>query len=106
MAAGLVQLKNGMRFTVILAALLHAIGTGIRCFSVFNPQSTFSLVIVCIGQIFNAIAGPLIGATPSLLSARWFPAYQRTTGMMTKMEKKGFLASIKKILIKENSLNQ
>lgn len=35
--------------------------------------------LINVGQILNGFAGPVLMAGPPLLSAIWFPAFQRTT---------------------------
>ncbi|XP_078661169.1 solute carrier family 49 member 4 homolog isoform X2 [Branchiostoma floridae x Branchiostoma belcheri] len=67
---------KGLRLSVVLTALLIAVGTGLRCV----PASTaIATILINIGQFLNGVAGIMLMAAPPLLSSTWFPPNQRTT---------------------------
>lgn len=68
--------RVGLRATITIAALLTFLGTVVRCITTVSP---YALWLAHLGQILNAISGPLVYATPSKLSIEWFPPHQRTT---------------------------
>lgn len=60
--------RMGLRNNLILGALLTAVGSVIKCFSI--DHELFSVVMV--GQIFCALGGVFTLNLPSRLSAIWF----------------------------------
>eukprot|EP01084_Bolivina_argentea_P292987 503851_1 len=90
-SAYLLSLPNiGLKWTVHLAATLAFLGAFIRCiptilvnFNIGNYKITNdlwnTLIFLHIGQILNAIAGPLVMAPPPKLSVIWFPESQRNS---------------------------
>ncbi len=68
--------RIGIRGSIALAVSLSLAGTIIRSFTTRAP---YALVLAHAGQITNALAGPLVTATPSMLSAEWFAPHQRAT---------------------------
>ncbi|XP_042211987.1 solute carrier family 49 member 4 homolog [Homarus americanus] len=71
----LLQTK-GIRVALLLTVFLMAAGTSIRCFTTEEIPFT---ILAHIGAVLNGFAGIIIGAAPSLISSRWFPARERTT---------------------------
>jgi hypothetical protein len=61
----------GLRASITVSIALSAIAAILRCYG------SYSLKIVHIAQLLNAIAGPIVLATPSKLSAIWFAAHER-----------------------------
>ncbi|XP_066297049.1 solute carrier family 49 member 4 homolog [Branchiostoma lanceolatum] len=76
-APGLMYINaDRLRLSVVLTALLIAVGTGLRCI----PASTgIATILINIGQFLNGIAGIMLMAAPPLISSTWFPPSQRTT---------------------------
>jgi FLVCR family MFS transporter len=72
---------GGLRSTMRLAAVLSFSGCLIRMIPTFlsTEEKTHwvSTLPLHIGQILNGIAGPVLIAAPSRLSAIWFPPIQR-----------------------------
>lgn len=68
--------RLGLRNTVTVAALFIAVGAGLRCLTTVAP---YALGLAHTAQILNSLAGPLVLATPTRLSATWFPPHRRTT---------------------------
>ena len=64
-----------------------ATGTGIRCIQFFyirHKHSGFIFKILAnIGGILNGTAGVCVCVIPSVITALWFPAGQRTTATGT-----------------------
>lgn len=84
-ASFLLVRPRGLQLSVQVAAAIVLAGTVIRAIPSWvsdewrtGNQDT-ALSFLHIGQILNAAAGPLVMATPSLLSAIWFPDHERTT---------------------------
>ena len=67
---------KGLRLSCVVSAGLVCAGAGLRCITAEPPAVTW---LVHVGQMLNGFAGPVAMAAPPLLSARWFPAEQRTT---------------------------
>ncbi|TRY91129.1 hypothetical protein DNTS_020419 [Danionella cerebrum] len=68
---------KGLRFSLLLGALLNACGSALRVVSMFFPCCVFPLMMC--GQILCALAQPLIVFAPAKLAAQWFPEHQRAT---------------------------
>ena len=66
----------GLRATITVAAVLTLLGSCVRC---FTTQAPYAAILAHFGQILNAFSGPLVAATPSKLSAEWFPPRERAT---------------------------
>eukprot|EP01083_Nonionella_stella_P086189 239272_1 len=64
------------RALITISNFLMCMATVMRS---FPPESNFILILAHCAQILNAIAAPLIFATPQQLSAVWFPPSQRST---------------------------
>lgn len=62
--------------SVLLAAFLELVGTGLRCFSMDNKSQS---LLIHMGQFVTGLGGPVAMAAPPLVSAAWFPPSQRTT---------------------------
>ena len=80
--------SNGLRKCVMLAASLQCTTGCIRCVPSLFPGTFLQsqggnqkagLFFIHTGQILNAVSGPLVMSTPTVLSQLWFPANQRTT---------------------------
>eukprot|EP01121_Diplochlamys_sp_Union-15-3_P013813 TRINITY_DN4338_c0_g2_i1.p1 TRINITY_DN4338_c0_g2~~TRINITY_DN4338_c0_g2_i1.p1 ORF type:complete len:288 (-),score=33.69 TRINITY_DN4338_c0_g2_i1:70-933(-) len=70
--------ENGLRYNTVLGSGLMAAGAILRCVSLINPKHSSSILIISLGQILNAAAGPMAMAPVSHLSARWFGESERT----------------------------
>ena len=74
--------KSGLRLTILWGAALTGGGALLRAVPCLVPVGTGSpqlLWLIHIAQMLNAAAGPFVMATPSRLSALWFPPSRRTT---------------------------
>ncbi|XP_035658680.1 solute carrier family 49 member 4 homolog isoform X2 [Branchiostoma floridae] len=67
---------KGLRFSVVLTALLIAVGTGLRC---IPASAGIATILINAGQFLNGVAGIMLMAAPPLISSTWFPPNQRTT---------------------------
>ncbi|CAD5119094.1 DgyrCDS7739 [Dimorphilus gyrociliatus] len=67
---------RGLRITLLLAAYLNVLGSGLRVLASFLPKGEFSIAIT--GQGIAALAQPLAVFAPTKLSALWFSEHQRT----------------------------
>ena len=70
--------RCGMRRAITLSAFLVALGSLLRCL-IRRRDSPLCLALAHLGQIANAMGGPLLLSTPALLSAQWFPLTERIT---------------------------
>lgn len=68
--------RLGLRASITAGAVLVLAATSVRCITSAAP---WALLLAHLGQILNAAAGPLVLATPSKLSAEWFPPHHRHT---------------------------
>ncbi|XP_072032296.1 solute carrier family 49 member 4-like [Amphiura filiformis] len=68
--------KKGLRTTLLICSTLLMIGLVIRCFPV---QVEYAKLTMNIGALLIGFSAPGINAGPPLVSAVWFPQYQRTT---------------------------
>ena len=80
--------EDGLRLTIRLGAGLCLAAAALRAIPVFianrsNPADAYAhnsaLVLTHIAQFINASVGPLIVASPAVLSRSWFPQEQRNT---------------------------
>ena len=67
---------KGLRMACLGTAALVCGGSGLRCVTSTPPAVTW---LTHAGHILNGFGGPVAMATPSVLSAVWFPPEQRTT---------------------------
>jgi hypothetical protein len=80
----LLNRRNGLRYCVMVLAIIDLIATIIRIIpsiimSSANPHySSISLPFLHVGQILNAICGPLAMVPVSQLSSLWFGTNERT----------------------------
>jgi len=65
--------EYGLRLTCVIGTFLCAAGAVLRCFA---TESTWWMVIV--GQLLNAMAGPVVMNAPVAVSATWFGVNERT----------------------------
>ena len=63
--------RKGLRFGLILAAALNAMGAFLRFFAALGDGN---FTIVLIGQTLCAMCQPLTFASPSKIARRWFPS--------------------------------
>eukprot|EP01119_Soliformovum_irregulare_P010322 TRINITY_DN2538_c0_g1_i3.p1 TRINITY_DN2538_c0_g1~~TRINITY_DN2538_c0_g1_i3.p1 ORF type:complete len:459 (-),score=116.12 TRINITY_DN2538_c0_g1_i3:32-1408(-) len=75
----ILNIKGGLRKTLVIAAILDGIAGPLRCLALINPQAWWAIYVVSLAQILNAAAGPMVMATPSKFSATWFGENERTT---------------------------
>ncbi|XP_072024364.1 solute carrier family 49 member 4-like [Amphiura filiformis] len=87
--------KFGLRVMFLIAETLGFIGAAIRCIPVAEEYLKWTANI---GQAFIALAGPFLVQGPSLMSAAWFPSYQRTTATAIAQTSMGFGVAISFIL--------
>ena len=79
-ATWLLYRPNGVKNSLIIASALCAICTLVRYSPVFfSCSNETTLVLLNLGQIINAWAGPLINSLPSKVAADWFPDNERAT---------------------------
>lgn len=82
-ASWLLTKPNGLRRTVLLSALGILVGSFLRSIPSFVGsafcKTAYAVAFLHMGQIVNAAVGPLVMASPSKLSAVWFPDNERTT---------------------------
>eukprot|EP00298_Acanthocystis_sp_HF-20_P016323 c21450_g6_i6.p1 GENE.c21450_g6_i6~~c21450_g6_i6.p1 ORF type:complete len:464 (+),score=165.85 c21450_g6_i6:66-1457(+) len=78
--------KHGLRKTVLVSVTLQLIACVIRCIPCFWPErfvkshgGNGGIILIHLGQIVNAICGPMVMATPSMVSQTWFGDGERTT---------------------------
>ncbi|OWF40666.1 disrupted in renal carcinoma protein 2 homolog [Mizuhopecten yessoensis] len=74
-AAWLLDVK-GLRVSIVLASVVIAVGSGLRCITSQPIPATW---LIFLGQILNGIGGTMAFAAPPLLSGTWFPPQERTT---------------------------
>ena len=67
---------KGLRAAVVSAWLLVFIGSLARS---ITADDDFGAALMHLGQILNAIAGPVAMSAATVLSSKWFPPDQRTT---------------------------
>ncbi|KAK6169149.1 hypothetical protein SNE40_020256 [Patella caerulea] len=67
---------KGLRWAMLVAALLVATGSGIRCTYTEPPINKW---LVHSGHLLNGLAGPIAKGMGPVVSAVWFPPDQRTT---------------------------
>eukprot|EP00298_Acanthocystis_sp_HF-20_P016318 c21450_g6_i1.p1 GENE.c21450_g6_i1~~c21450_g6_i1.p1 ORF type:complete len:461 (+),score=159.76 c21450_g6_i1:66-1448(+) len=77
--------KHGLRKTVLVSVTLQLIACVIRCIPCFWPErfvkshgGNGGIILIHLGQIVNAICGPMVMATPSMVSQTWFGDGERT----------------------------
>ena len=68
--------KKGLRVGMVVSCALLTIGTGLRCITSSTPYVTW---LVQIGQALIGLGTPTIFASPTYLSATWFPLEERLT---------------------------
>ena len=68
--------RKGLRFSLLVCSVMFVIGTGIRCITL-ESKALLGLAYTCAIVFGTASIVPFGG--PSLVSAVWFPLYQRTT---------------------------
>ena len=86
-----IQVRYGLRKTLIIGATLQAIGGFIRYLSCLllqantdkNNVSSGYFGLLMIGQIFAAFAQPVFTNLPPLISTTWFPAHERNRATIT-----------------------
>lgn len=76
--------ENGLQKCMRLNACLCFSACAVRCIPCLvsahtREQHRWLLLLLHAAQILNGIAGPVLIAAPSRLSALWFPPHQRTT---------------------------
>ena len=67
-------MKGGLRKSFIIGTLLVIASSIVRLVPIVAgslPSANVSYLFV--GQFLNACVGPIVGSSPSLLSAKWFP---------------------------------
>lgn len=80
----LLNRQNGLRYCVMLLALIDFLAALVRIIPlvITSPSSSkftsISLSFLHIGQILNAICGPLVMVPVSQLSCLWFASHERT----------------------------
>ncbi|XP_078324118.1 solute carrier family 49 member 4 homolog isoform X2 [Crassostrea virginica] len=67
---------KGLRWACLSAALMVAVGAGVRCITDTPPYVKWTIHL---GQFLNGLAGPVAMAVPPVVSVVWFPVKQRTT---------------------------
>jgi hypothetical protein len=96
-ASYLVTLERGVHSAVVHAAVLSALGAALRCVPtlVHKPSGAAGRILLHAAHCVNAMSGPLVLATPSAVSATWFPARQRAiaTGLALAANAAGFAAA-------------
>jgi len=75
---GFSMMKNSISDLTQIAILLTACGGVIRCISFIDPKAYWALWVVGFAQTLIALAGPIVMSAPPKISARWFPANERT----------------------------
>eukprot|EP01044_Picomonas_judraskeda_P005843 COSAG03_NODE_567_length_6916_cov_2692.956286_4_plen_485_part_00 len=80
----LLMQKNGLQKCMRLNACLCFTACAVRCIPCLFSRDTrqrhqWLLLLLHAAQMLNGIAGPVLIAAPSRLSALWFPPHQRTT---------------------------
>ena len=89
-------LYDGLRRSVLLAAALVWLGTALRMLpSVFSTDyrhehNAWMIWLVHAGQIVNALAAPLVMASPSKLSVTWFADEERSLATAVATISNGF----------------
>jgi len=69
--------NSGLRTSALLSSVFISLGCGCR---LLWTGPTFKCTVVQhIGQALNGLAGPFANSAGPLISAQWFPRYQRTT---------------------------
>ncbi|CAF1121287.1 unnamed protein product [Rotaria sordida] len=80
----LLNKRNGLRYCIILLSIIELISTIIRIIPSIAISSSnvkyysISLPFLHVGQILNAVCGPLVMAPVSQLSCLWFDTNERT----------------------------
>ncbi|EQC37890.1 hypothetical protein SDRG_04911 [Saprolegnia diclina VS20] len=70
--------KKGLRYGVLLGAILQAVGASIRYLATAgHVDSSFQVLFLVLGQTLAAMAMPFMVNSPPMLSALWFPPSQR-----------------------------
>ena len=83
--------KNGLRRVCVGSAVATAIAMVVRCIPCFlnagqpeiGPLPWWGIGCLHFAQIVNAAVGPPVMASPSLLSAQWFPDNERNRATAT-----------------------
>eukprot|EP01116_Phalansterium_solitarium_P018223 TRINITY_DN4755_c0_g2_i1.p1 TRINITY_DN4755_c0_g2~~TRINITY_DN4755_c0_g2_i1.p1 ORF type:complete len:476 (+),score=196.57 TRINITY_DN4755_c0_g2_i1:97-1524(+) len=70
---------QGLRQVMLLGAVLDGLGGAIRVLAIMHPRAWYSMWFISIGQILNALVGPISMASCPKLSSIWFPPDERTT---------------------------
>jgi hypothetical protein len=95
--------RFGLRKVVLLAAFLQGLCSILRVIPCIFPSSllashggsgTAGIAIIHIAQILNAASGPLVMATPTLLSQSWFGESERTTATAAAVLANNFGAAV------------
>lgn len=72
----------GLKLTVVLGSSLVAAGAFVRCIPFFGGaamrHAAYAIYFLHVGQCLNGLAGPMVMAAPSFVSAVWFPPRERT----------------------------
>lgn len=70
---------RGMRFTVLMAAALHAVGAVLRWASLglVTSSSELAFIVLLSGQALAAGASPICTNLPVRLAGDWFPQHER-----------------------------
>ncbi|KAK3278824.1 hypothetical protein CYMTET_13264 [Cymbomonas tetramitiformis] len=90
---------SGMRYTVLLGAFLVFAGSIVRivptwAFTEHNRCAGEGRWLLHLGQILNALSGPLVISPVSRLSALWFPAEQRAGATAIAQVANGFGSAV------------
>jgi hypothetical protein len=95
--------RFGLRKVVLLAAFLQCLCGLLRVIPCLFPSSLLAshggsgaggMAFIHIAQILNAACGPLVMATPTLLSQSWFGASERTTATAAAVLANNFGAAV------------
>ncbi|KAF1325274.1 Major facilitator superfamily, partial [Globisporangium splendens] len=71
--------KKGLRYGVLLGALLQALGAILRYAATFSDDVATEARVTLLGQIVASVAMPFMVNSPPVLSANWFPPSLRAT---------------------------
>ncbi|XP_065919337.1 solute carrier family 49 member A3-like isoform X2 [Dysidea avara] len=78
--------RAGLRFAVMLGALLNLVGASLRVVSTISglrhSEGNYAFVVALTGQVFTAIAQPFFLYSPTKLSFTWFSEKQRAVATM------------------------
>ena len=82
--AWLCSRPNGLRYTLIIGSFLSLLSCLIRLIPVFFSTllMPYAIYFAHTGQIINALCGPAVMSTVSLLSSLWFPQNERVSATM------------------------